>query len=215
MERVAELYYVTADTRAAALLGKWIAWVIKNTRLGSDGGYLVPAALQWSGKPSASWSGGTASISANGALHVTVKESSDDVGTAASLARTLLFWAARSRDDAARSLAKELLDRMWAKYHDEKGVASPEVHKEYVRFGDRVVVPAGWKGKTPHGGAIDSSATFLSLRPDYQKDPSWPQVDAYLRGGAPPRFVYHRFWAQAEIALANATYGWLFPQRAK
>jgi hypothetical protein len=24
-------------------------------------------------------------------------------------------------------------------------------------------------------------------------------------------FRYHRFWAQADIALANASYGWLFP----
>jgi hypothetical protein len=53
----------------------------------------------------------------------------------------------------------------------------------------------------------------MSIRPEYTKDPSWPKIDAYLRGGEPPRFAYHRFWAQAEIALANATYGWLFPAK--
>jgi hypothetical protein len=63
----------------------------------------------------------------------------------------------------------------------------------------------------PNGDVIDSSSTFLSIRSNYAHDPSWTKVDAYLRGGAPPTFVYHRFWAQSEIALANATYGWLFP----
>jgi hypothetical protein len=30
-------------------------------------------------------------------------------------------------------------------------------------------------------------------------------------GGKPPVFKYHRLWAQADIAIANASYGWLFP----
>jgi len=136
----------------------------------------------------------------------------DDVGIAASVAHALTFYAARARDDAARSLAKELLDRVWQKHRDAKGVAAPEVHKEFARFRDRVVVPAGWKGKMPDGDVVDATATFLSIRSKYLRDPSWPKVDAYLRGGEPPSFVYHRFWAQAEVALANATYGWLFPQ---
>ena len=44
-----------------------------------------------------------------------------------------------------------------------------------------------------------------------KQDPSWGKVHAYLDGGEAPSFTYHRFWAQAEIALAYATYGWLFP----
>jgi hypothetical protein len=32
-----------------------------------------------------------------------------------------------------------------------------------------------------------------------------------LNGGKPPVFKYHRLWAQADIAIANASYGWLFP----
>ena len=39
-----------------------------------------------------------------------------------------------------------------------------------------------------------------------KSDPDWPRVDAYLRGGQPPSFVYHRFWVQSEIATANAKY---------
>jgi hypothetical protein len=217
MQRVAELYYVTADKQAADIVSKWVAWVMKNSRLGDDGGYQIPSSLAWSGAPSAPWGGGRTSGAEtardNPGLHVTIKDYTEDVGTVASVARTLLFWSARSRDDRARAFAKELLDRSWARYHDERGVSSPEVHKEYTRFADRLVVPSGWKGKTPHASAIDASSTFLSIRPDYTKDPSWPKVDAYLKGGEPPKFAYHRFWAQSEIALANATYGWLFPQK--
>lgn len=213
MERVAELYYVTADKRVEAVLSKWVAWVVKNTKLTKDGGYLIPSTLEWSGAPSRSVGPGSSPAASNDGLHVVVKDAGDDVGTAASLARALLFWAARSRDDSARLLAKELLDRMWTKYRDAKGVSSPEVHKDYRRFADHVVVPAGWKGKTPRGSPIDPSSTFLSIRSEYMRDPSWAKVDAYMKGGEPPRFAYHRFWAQCEIALANATYGWLFPQR--
>ena len=36
----------------------------------------------------------------------------------------------------------------------------------------------------------------------------------YLKGGKPPVFKYHRLWAQADIAIANASYGWLFPDDA-
>ena len=54
----------------------------------------------------------------------------------------------------------------------------------------------------------------MSLRTKYKQDPSWPQVEAYLKGGPPPEFRYHRFWAQAHLALAYATYGWLFPETA-
>jgi hypothetical protein len=213
MERVAEYYYVTADPRAEALLRKWVAWVLKSTQLTADGGYAIPGALVWSGQPSASVTAGARSDAPNGALHVSVRDTGDDVGTAASLAHALTFWAARARDDAARALAKELLDRIWEKHRDAKGVAAPEVHKEFTRFRDRVTVPAGWSGKMPDGDVVDARSTFLSIRSKYQHDPSWSKVDAYLRGGEPPSFTYHRFWAQAEVALANATYGWLFPHR--
>ena len=213
MERVAEFYYLTADERAEALLRRWVGWVLRVTELKPDGGYALPGPLDWSGEPSASWNSASRAASTNEGLHVSVRDTTDDVGSAASVAHALTFWAARARDDAARRLAKELLDRMWQKYRDSKGVAAPEVHKEFTRFGERVVVPAGWSGKMPDGDVVDASSTFLSIRSKYVRDPSWPKVDAYLHGGAPPSFVYHRFWVQAEVALANATYGWLFPVR--
>jgi hypothetical protein len=38
--------------------------------------------------------------------------------------------------------------------------------------------------------------------------PDFPQVQAFLNGGPAPTFNYHRFRAQAGVALANAA---LFP----
>jgi hypothetical protein len=215
MERVAEYYYVSADARAKTVLAQWVAWVLQNTTLTGDA-YSIPSSLQWSGQPAASYgdkarpSEGKAPI-ANPALHVTVTARGDDVGTAASLAKVLSFYAARSGNEAAAKLAKELLDRMWRKYRDAKGIAQPEVRKDYRRFAEPVFVPAGWKGRMPNGDPIDSTSTFLSIRTKLKSDPDWARVDAYLRGGPPPTFVYHRFWAQSEIATANAIYGWLFP----
>jgi hypothetical protein len=63
----------------------------------------------------------------------------------------------------------------------------------------------------PNGDLITSGATFLSIRSKYKSDPAFPKVQAYLNGGAAPTFNYHRFWAQADIALANAEYARLFP----
>jgi hypothetical protein len=215
LERLAEYYYVSADKRAATILSRWVSWALKNTTMTGDT-YAIPSTLQWTGQPSLSWDDKTQALddkdaAFNGGLHVTVTGTGDDVGTAASFAKLLCFYAARSGDASARSTAKELLDRMWKKYRDAKGVAQAEVRKDYKRFADHVYVPAGWKGKMPNGDAIDGSSTFVSIRSKLKSDPDWSRVDAYLHGGQPPSFVYHRFWAQAEIATANATYGWLFP----
>jgi hypothetical protein len=215
MERVAEYYYVSADARAQAILTRWVSWAMQNTTLTGDT-YSIPSNLEWSGQPSATYGDKTRPFEGEAAapttgLHVTVSSRGDDVGTAASLAKVLAFYSARSGDEGARSLAKALLDRMWNKYRDSKGVAQPEVRKDYKRFAERVFVPAGWKGRMPNGDPIDGSSTFVSIRSKLKSDPDWPRVDAYLRGGQPPTFVYHRFWAQSEIATANAIYGWLFP----
>ena len=79
-------------------------------------------------------------------------------------------------------------------------------------FKDVVYVPPDWKGKMPDGDPIDASSTFFSIRSKYKDDPSWSKVKAYIDGGPAPTLVYHRFWAQAQCALAYATYGWLFPK---
>ncbi len=84
--------------------------------------------------------------------------------------------------------------------------AVPETRADYSRFDDGVYVPSGWTGTMPNGDAINSSSTFSSLRSLLQSDPNWSKVEAYLKGGAAPVFTYHRFWAQADIALALGSY---------
>lgn len=58
----------------------------------------------------------------------------------------------------------------------------------------------------PNGDAVNAASTFASIRTFYQDDPAWPKIEAYLEGGAAPAFTYHRFWAQADIALAMGSY---------
>ena len=95
---------------------------------------------------------------------------------------------------------------MWDHYQDSLGIAVPETRTDYSRFGDAVYVPSGWSGTMPNGDAINSSSTFASLRSFYKNDPAWSKIQSYLAGGAAPVFTYHRFWAQADIALAMGSY---------
>lgn len=215
MERVAEYYYASGDLNAKVVLDKWVAWVRANTKLGKDGSYGIPSTLKWQGSPALDWNEQTRTFAAdkgfNSTLHVKVIDRTDDVGTTAALAQTLAFYAAKAHDKDAQTLAKELLNRMWTKHRDDKGMSNPEVHTDHKRFKDAVYVPPEWKGKMPNGDTIDASSTFLSIRSKYKDDPAWGKVKAYLDGGPAPTFTYHRFWAQTQCALAYATYGWLFP----
>lgn len=87
-----------------------------------------------------------------------------------------------------------------------KGISVPETRKDYNRFKDEVYIPAGWSGTMPNGDTVKPGATFIGIRSWYKRDPDWPKVQAYLDGGAAPTFTYHRFWAQAALALAFAIY---------
>jgi hypothetical protein len=221
MQRVAEYFYVTGDPKAQGILDRWVKWVMAHTTLKPGGDYETPAALKWSGNPSQNWDANSQNWdytdrSFNANLRAEMVAKGPDVGVTAGLVHTLLFYAKKSKKDDVRALAKQLLDRMWNKYREKgKGVVTPEVREDYKRFGDAVYVPPGWVGKMANGDPIDDQATFLSIRSKYKQDPAWPQVEAYLKGGNPPEFRYHRFWAQAHIALAYAAYGWLFPEDVK
>ncbi|MER8001162.1 glycoside hydrolase family 48 protein [Streptomyces sp. NPDC095613] len=207
MERVAEYYNRTGDAAAKTVLDKWVKWALSKTTVNPDGSYLIPSTLQWSGKPD-TWN--AASPGANAGLHVTVADYTDDVGVAAAYAKTLSYYAAKSGDAQAKSTAKALLDGMWDHHSDALGIAVPETRADYNRFDDPVYVPSGWTGTMPNGDPIDSSSTFSSIRSFYESDPAWSKVEAYLKGGAAPTFTYHRFWAQADIALALGAYSDLF-----
>jgi hypothetical protein len=205
-DRLAQYYYVTGDAKAKALLDKWVKWVLKNIKFEGDS-YKIPSTLNWEGTPD-TFSGGSAPP--NTKLHVKIVDDTSDVGTAAATARTLSYYAAKAKNDEAKTAAKKILDGMWKNFQTPHGVADKEERKDYKRFNEPVYVPSGWTGKMPNGDEIGQNSTFISIRSFYKKDKDWPKVEAYLKGGAVPVFTYHRFWQQADVALAQGAYGILF-----
>ncbi|GGX90743.1 hypothetical protein GCM10010510_39900 [Streptomyces anandii JCM 4720] len=203
MERVAEYYQQTGNATAKAVLDKWVKWALSRTTVNPDGTYLIPSTLQWSGQPD-TWD--ASSPGSNSGLHVTVADYTDDVGVTAAYAKVLTYYGAKSGDSRAKSTAKALLDGVWDHHRDSLGVAVPETRTDYSRFGDAVYVPSGWSGTMPGGDKVDSSSTFASIRSFYKNDPAWSKIESYLEGGAAPVFTYHRFWAQADTALAMGSY---------
>ena len=207
MQRVAEYYYKTNDSRAKSLLDKWVTWVKSVVVLNNDGTFSIPNKIDWSGQPD-SWTG---TYTGNNNLHVTVVNSGTDLGVTASLANTLLYYSKASGDDASRVLAKELLDRMWTLYRDDKGLSAPEARNDYSRFfNQEVYVPSSWTGKMPNGDVIKSGIKFLDIRSKYKNDPDYQKVLTAYNNGTDPVFNYHRFWAQCDIAIANGVYSILF-----
>ena len=211
MERVAEFYYVAPDgnlkTLAGQVLQKWVNWALSETTINADGTFRFPSELAWSGQPD-TWNPSSPGSNAN--LHVTVRSYTNDVGVAAAYAKTLLYYAAETGNTQARDVGKAILDGMWANHQDSRGIAVTEERADYNRFDDPVFIPSGWSGEMANGDPINSSSTFVSIRSWYRQDPQWSKVQTYLNGGAVPTFTYHRFWAQADIAIAMATYAQLF-----
>jgi Glycosyl hydrolase family 48/Secretion system C-terminal sorting domain/Divergent InlB B-repeat domain len=215
MERVAEYYYLTNNARAKGILDKWIPWIKTVTHLLPNGSYEIPSTIGWSGKPN-TWT--PASPVANTALRVNVVSYTQDVGVAACLAKALIYYAAGTQkhatlDTASRDLAKAILDRMWVKYYEPngKGVATDEARGDYKRFFDQeVYVPTGWTGKMPNGDVIKPGIKFIDIRSKYKSDPDFVALQTAYNSGTDFMKKYHRFWAQTDIALANAEYGYFF-----
>ncbi len=103
MERVAEYYQQTGDARAKSILDKWVAWAMSQTTVNADGTFKIPSDLQWSGAPD-TWN--ASSPGANTGLHVTVSAYGDDLGVTAAFAKTLSYYAAKSGNTAAKTMAK-------------------------------------------------------------------------------------------------------------
>ncbi|MFI6789320.1 glycoside hydrolase family 48 protein [Nonomuraea sp. NPDC050383] len=217
LERVAEYYYVTGDAKAKSILDKWVPWALANTTFGAGGNYRIPNDMTWTGAPAASYSGGGVP-GPNPGLHVTVVNTTNDVGVAAAYARTLAWYAAKSGSATAKAGAKNLIDGILT-HKDAKGAAVSETREDYNRFDDPhndatntgLYIPPDYTGTMPNGDVISSGKTFLDIRSFYKQDPDWSKVQSYLNGGSAPSFTYHRFWAQADIAMAAADYGTLFP----
>jgi hypothetical protein len=231
--RTAELYYTTGNAIAKSILDPWVTWAIAQTQLNADNTFAVPSEMSWSGAPAANFSSATGTPAANPGLHVTVTSRNQDVGVAAALARALIHYAARPETAStplalqAKATAKGLLDRMLL-LKDTRGISVCETRSDYERFNDvwtsaeqkGLFVPSTFNGTMPNGDLINSSSTFLSIRTFYNNDTTqtcsggsgMAAVTAFMNGTGPaPSFRYHRFWAQADFAMALADYGNLFP----
>jgi hypothetical protein len=226
MERVAEYYYVTGNAQAGAILSKWVTWAESvSTFNTTTGAICLPGTLTWSGQPGENFTTGTSSASqppANTGLHVSVSGCSADLGVSASLAKTYMYYAAKSGNTTAETTAQNIIDIIHQFYGDSLGFSAPESRTDYIDFTsafnttnfEGLSIPSGWTGSYPGlGGANITSAdnTFLSIRPWYTSVADYPEVQNYLNGGAVPVFNYHRFWAEADIATAFDSFAFLFP----
>ena len=218
MQRVAEYYRFSGDHQVEPLLDRWVNWVVNSVKFTDYGGYQIPSTLSWSGQPQ-TWdpaAHGSYQLR-NTNLHVSIIDYTEDVGIATSLAKALLNYVKGSGTyrqidtKAAADLARELVDRTWNHYRDEKGVSNNEPRPDYINFNANVYVPASFKGKLANGAETTSTSTFLSLRPRYRDDPDFSKVQNYLNGGPIPVFHYHRFWAQVEAALSFSDFDRLTP----
>ncbi len=219
MHRMAENYYETGDSRVKNLLDKWATWAQSEVQLYDDGTFAVPSTLEWSGQPD-TWTG---KATGNSNLHVKVLNYGTDLGTAASLANTLTYYAAATEKyspdqdfESYVETAQELLDRMWNLYRDEEGVAAPEIRADYKRFFEQeVYIPSNFKGTMPSGDDIVPGVTFIELRSQYKDDPDFARLEKAYKNGEDFEITYHRFWAQTEIAIANGTMALLYPEGVK
>jgi hypothetical protein len=209
MSRMMEYYYLTGDSNVKSLVDKWAAWAISQIIFDdTDGSYMIPNELTWSGQPD-TWTG-TATDNSN--LSCTVANYTNDVGVAAALARALIFYAAAYEKHnggvhtSAKETAGELLDRMWTLYRDTIGVACDESRSDYSRFYDEVYIPTSYSGTNAQGATIKNGMTFIDMRPLYKNDADYSKILAYKESGTVPTFKYHRFWSQADVAMANGMY---------
>ena len=227
MERVAEYYDQTGNAQAGAILKKWVSWAESVATFNtSTGAICLPGTLNWSGAPAESFTTGTSSTAqppANPGLNVSVTGAcSADLGVSASLAKTYMYYAAKSGDTTAETAAQNIIDVIHQFYGDSIGFSAPESRTDYKNFNsafnttnfEGLFIPSNWSGSYPSlGSATLTSAdnTFLSIRPWYTSVPDYPLVQSYLNGGSAPVFNYHRFWAEVDIATAFDSFAFLFP----
>ena len=189
--------------------------------------------LNWDGTGDYSAFWNAASVP-NPHLHCTIDGYAHDLGVAASFAYMLIAYAKAKQNmgkfttpvnitvasvvsthtaEDAFNLAKSLLDVIWDNYRTEFGIGVIEPRSDYAKMTDTVYVPNTYSGTMPNGDVINNTSTFISIRSFLEDDPKWAECLAYANAmdadpnqtSVPaPNMLYHRFWAQAEFAMANA-----------
>ena len=221
MDRVAQLYYVTGNEHAKVILDRWTKWVLANVHLTKNGSFEIPSDLVWSGAPAAQLGRQDAELERPGrALQQDPAREGEDHRPGPGRGRGAGAHAALLRREVGRPRAGQA----------GQGAARPDVEEvprrqrasRRPRRARTSSASATRSSSPPAGRARCRTATpSTRIRPSpasarrYTKDPDWPKIEAHLRGGPAPTFTYHRFWAQADIALAYATFAILYPDGIK
>jgi hypothetical protein len=235
MQRIAELYYVAKNdgnteiaNKCKRILDKWIDWAVKSTKLNEDAGdagYAIPANLDWNGQPDP-WTG---TPSENTGLTATIRNyTSSDIGSIASWANTLIYYAKASGATAADAtadsttlagkalyIAKTIMDNMWDYARDDLGLSVADTNGSLVRiFEQEVHVPSSYVGTMPNGDQIKSGIKFIDIRTMYRSNPDFQRLEAdYKATGTTENteLRYHRFWHEADIMMALGALAELYP----
>ncbi len=228
MQRMAEYYYLSGDTRVKPLLDKWAAWAASEVHVNGTT-FEIPSNLIWEGQPE-TWTNETQAgqkwdgkFKENTGLHVKVDTYGQDLGVAGSLSNALLYYAAATKKYSPEqdwntyyTTAKNLLDCIWDNYQDDKGIVSSEDRQDFLRiFEQEVYIPQGFTGKMANGDEIKPGVTFLDIRSKYKEDKDFPRLQAayeeYKKTGEFHfDMQYHRWWAQCDFAVALGTMDFLF-----
>jgi hypothetical protein len=191
--------------------------------------WAIPSSLVWDGQPD-TWTGdGTHD---NTGLTCEIEGYGQEVGSTASWANGLIYYAAAKGVDTnttktadeliassdmgekALGYAKKMLDYQWDTCRDDIGLTQVDTNSNLTRFFEETVyVPSTYHGTMPNGDAIESGATFFSLRTAYENDPDYDRLkEAYDNGDVSSvTWTYHRFWHEGDVLMANGVMASLFP----
>lgn len=210
MERIAEYYHETKDNMVKNLLDKWCSWANKNIDFKDKTKVRIPSSLEWVGMPDSSFNSDSSIPGKNSNLKVKISAMNNDIGIMSCFARILIYYGKTVNNNEYIKSAKQLMDYVLLQ-EDNLGYSIEESRPDYVNktgasyttgFNTPVYVPSDFQGKMPNGDTIDSNSTFLSLRSNYKNDKNWSKIQKAIDTNTIPKFKYHRFWGQVEVAKA-------------
>ncbi|MCS7230711.1 MAG: glycoside hydrolase family 48 protein [Elusimicrobiota bacterium] len=205
MERVFQYIYASGDKKAFKICEKWLKeWALKEMKL-KDNDIEIPVGIDWEGSADNSPKDLKCKVTGYG----------KDVGLIGAFVKCLIFWDQANRrwfnkpQPEAQQIAKKILDIMWERYRDDKGIVTEEERADYARFWEQVVpLPKGVKKVFPWGKELKEGVRFFETRPDYGEP--LPPKGPYNQKNPPPKYKYHRTWQQIAMALAYGYYAMFY-----
>ena len=261
LQRIAELYYdvaqlgdksgvtvagMSVEDACAQIMDRWVEWSLENIKFDDEAvstlekfsgttftgdktkAWAIPSSLIWHGQPE-TWTG---SVQQNSDLTCDIEGYGQEVGSTASWANGLIYYAAAKGVDTnttktadeliassdvgekALGYAKKMIDYQWATCRDDIGLTMVDTNGNLTRFFEQsVYVPTSYSGTMPNGDKIENGATFFSLRTSYENDPDYARLkEGYDSGNVGDvTWTYHRFWHEGDALMANGVMATLFP----